>query len=85
MIGHGELKHRLCQINGNGNSIHFGSLSPEELIPTTMLTSAPQFDAKKRGESIPSIERTRVGRSLQALISFWALRALPTRAAHVKR
>ena len=33
----------------------------------------------------PSIERTRTGMSLQALISSWALRALPARAAHVKR
>ena len=33
----------------------------------------------------PSIERTRTGRALQALISFWALRALPARGAHVKR
>ena len=33
----------------------------------------------------PSIERTHNGRRLQALTSFWALRALPARAAHVKR
>ena len=33
----------------------------------------------------PSIERTRTGMALQALISFWALRALPAGAAHVKR
>ena len=33
----------------------------------------------------PSIERTRASMALQALISFWALRALPARAAHVKR
>ena len=33
----------------------------------------------------PSIERTRAGMALQALISFWALRALSARAAHVKR
>ena len=33
----------------------------------------------------PSIERTRTGMALQALISFWALRAMPARAAHVKR
>ena len=33
----------------------------------------------------PAIERTRTGRALQALISFWALRALPARAAHGKR
>ena len=32
----------------------------------------------------PSIERTRAGMALQALISFCALRALPARAAHVK-
>ena len=30
----------------------------------------------------PSIERTRTGMALQALISFWALRALPARTAH---
>ena len=33
----------------------------------------------------PSIERARAGMALQALISFWALRALPARAANVKR
>ena len=33
----------------------------------------------------PSIERTRSGMALQAFISFWALHALPARAAHVKR
>ena len=33
----------------------------------------------------PSIERTRSGRLLQAIISFLALRSLPPRAAHVKR
>ena len=33
----------------------------------------------------PSIERTRTGMALQAFISFWALRAMPARAAHVKR
>ena len=38
-----------------------------------------------RARPNPSIERTRTGRALQALISFWALRALPARAAHVKR
>ena len=33
----------------------------------------------------PSIERTRTGRALQALILFWALRVLPVRAAHLNR
>ena len=39
----------------------------------------------ERATPNPSIERTRTGMALQALISFWALRALPARAAHVKR
>jgi len=33
----------------------------------------------------PSIERTRNGMPRMALISFWAMRAMPLRAAHVKR
>jgi len=33
----------------------------------------------------PSIERTRNGMPRMALISFWAMRVLPLRAAHVKR
>ena len=33
----------------------------------------------------PSFEPTRSGRPLQAVISFWALRALPPRAAQLKR
>ena len=33
----------------------------------------------------PSFERTHHGRPLQAFISFWALRAVPERSAHVKR
>ena len=33
----------------------------------------------------PSVERTRTGRPLQALISFWAKRGMPLCAAHVKR
>ena len=33
----------------------------------------------------PSFERTHNGRPLQALISFWALRVLPSRAAQLKR
>ena len=32
-----------------------------------------------------SIEQTRTGMALQALIAFWALCALPALAAHVKR
>ena len=41
-IGHGELKDRICKIDGNGSSIHVGHLSfDEHLMPTPMNTSAP--------------------------------------------
>jgi len=33
----------------------------------------------------PSIERTRNGMAHLAVISFWAKRAMPLRAAHVER
>jgi hypothetical protein len=33
----------------------------------------------------PSLERTRYGMPRRALISFWALRVLPQRAAQLKR
>ena len=39
----------------------------------------------RAGTPNPSIERTRASMALQALISFWTLRTLPARAAHVKR
>jgi hypothetical protein len=54
-IGHGQLEHRLCQIDGNGYSIHIGLLSFEDLIRTPMKTSAPMW-REKRGESIPSFD-----------------------------
>ncbi len=55
-IGHGQLEHRLCQINGNGCSIHVGLLSfDEDLIPTPMKTRAPMW-RKQTGESMPSIK-----------------------------
>ena len=46
---------------------------------------AYRFASAPRAMPNPSIERTRTGMALQAFISFWALRALPARAAHVKR
>ena len=57
VIGHGELKNRLCQIDGNGCSIHVGLLTNvEDLIPTPMKTRAPMW-RKQTGESIPSFHR----------------------------
>ena len=71
-ISHGQLKNRLCKINSNGSSIHVGLLLFKDLIATPMKTRAPLL-RKKRGESIPSIERTSSSR----------LRLLPA-AAHVE-
>ena len=45
----------------------------------------PAFVVAQRVTPNPSIERTSTGMALQTLISFWALRALPVPAAHVKR
>ena len=57
-------------------------------FPAGSIASAGQRKVGFHGLRVrpnPSIERTRTGIALQALISFWALRALPARAAHVKR
>ena len=45
----------------------------------------PAGGFERRRQPNHSIERTHTGIALQAFISFWALRALPVRAAHVKR
>ena len=60
----------------------------ERVFPAGSIASAGQEMVGFRGLRVrpnPSIERTRTGRPLQALILFWALRALPVQAAHVKR
>ena len=56
-IGDGQLEDGLCQIDGDGCSIHVGLLLFEDLIRTSMKTSAPMW-REKQGESIPSINRT---------------------------
>src|SRR6185369_17176477 len=53
-VGYGQLEDGLCQIDGDGCSIHVGLLSFEDLIHTPMKTSAPMW-RQKRGESIPSV------------------------------
>jgi hypothetical protein len=54
------------------------------LIPETQSWC---FDTVTGRWEVPSysIERTRNGMPRMALISFWAMRVLPLRAAHVKR
>jgi len=54
-IGHGQLEDGLCQINGNGCSIHVGLLLLMNLISTPMKTRAPIW-RKQTGESIPSFD-----------------------------
>jgi hypothetical protein len=62
LIGHGELEDGLCQINGDGCSIHVGLLAfDEDLIPTPMKTRA-RISRKQTGESIPSIDFTETQR-----------------------
>jgi hypothetical protein len=55
----------------------------EPLFPKS--SSSTSFTAAAMQAPNPSFERTHNGRPLQALISFWALRVLPSRAAQLKR
>jgi hypothetical protein len=67
-------------------SAHSQSSKPQS--PTRCSQSLP-FSASFTPEAVqapnPSFERTHNGRPLQALISFWALRVLPSCAAQLKR
>jgi hypothetical protein len=57
--------------------------SPKRCSQSLPLSAA--FTAAAMQAPNPSFERTHNGRPLQALISFWALRVLPSRAAQLKR
>ena len=62
-------------------------VNPEHQLRAPLQLAAP-FTAIALHRSAapnPSIERTRNGMPRMALISFWAMRVLPLRAAHVKR
>ena len=54
-------------------------------VGRSCLTTAQRFAQAKGLRANPSFEPTRSGRPLQAFISFSALRALPPRAAQLKR
>jgi hypothetical protein len=67
-------------------SAHSHSSKPQS--PKRCFQSPPfsaSFAARAMQAPNPSFERTHNGRPLQALISFWALRVLPSRAAQLKR
>ena len=55
------------------------------LAPGLQLELGMQTFGSSTATPNPSIERTRSGSAGLAFISFWALRALPARAAYVKR
>ena len=59
--------------------------STSAVIQLVSKSAATQRSWWRHPRPNPFIERTRTGMALQALISFWALRALSARAAHVKR
>ena len=91
----GRLTFAAAWTNGNSTthcSSAFGSgtlFAGEKKNTKHKLTEFARIQAGFRGATgvtpNPSIERTRTGRPLQALISFWALRVLPVQAAHLKR
>ena len=59
-IGHGQLEHALCQVNGDSSSIHVGLLSLMSADNPSHMSASWHDDAvQKREESIPSIERRR--------------------------
>ena len=88
LLASAELRHTSL-MNSNASVL----VSREASRSTrTMRSLFGQVSVASQGQSAsrlptpnPSIERTRTGRQLQAFISFWALRCLPARAAHVKR
>ena len=62
-----------------------GYIAIMSFVGRPCLTTAQRFAQAKGLRANPSFEPTRSGRSLQAFISFSALRALPPRAAQLKR
>ena len=62
-----------------------GYIAIMSFIGRSCLTTAQRFAQAKGLRANPSFEPTRSGRPLQAFISFSALRALPPRAAQLKR
>ena len=62
-----------------------GYIAIMSFVGRSCLTTAQRFAQAKGLRANPSFEPTRSGRPLQAFISFSALRALPPRAAQLKR
>ena len=62
-----------------------GYIAIMSFVGRSCLTTAQRFAQAKGLRANPSFEPTRSGRPLQAIIPFSALRALPPRAAQLKR
>ena len=87
-IGAGYLKRRkecLCSAPKTGASIDTYFQRAHSLRVKAMLQQSPKESRECAMTPNPSIERTSTGRAHLAFISFWAKRALPVPAAHVKR
>ena len=74
------LSHPVGSHAGIGYCSAIGSFNAAPKVQG-FVGSHRQPGAHARLQSNPAFERTRTGRPLQALISFWALRVLPARAA----
>jgi hypothetical protein len=92
-----NLDHALGQIGAYANGYTFGNTSCNLLhgLPLSMAFRLMTLNTTNLGAPTPlpeggkslriPIERTRNGMPRMAFISFWAMRVLPLRAAHVKR
>ena len=84
-IEKGKLNHRQRHTKKVLVQRSSGYVAIMSLIRRSCLTTAQRFAHTKGLRANPSVEPTRSGRPLQAFISFSALRALPPRAAQLKR
>ena len=84
-IEKGKLNHRQRYTRKILVQRSSGYIAIMSFVGRSCLTTAQRFAQAKGLRANPSFERTRYGRPLQAFISFSALRALPPRAAQLKR
>ena len=84
-IGKSKLNHRQRHTKKVLVQRSSGYIAIMSFVGRSCLTTAQRFAQAKGLRANPSFEPTRSGRPLQAFISFSALRALPPRAAQLKR
>ena len=84
-IEKGKLNHRQRHTKKVPVQRSSGYIAIMSFVGRSCLTTAQRFTQAKGLRANPSFEPTRSGRPLQAFTSFSALRALPPRAAQLKR